>query len=123
MKSKIMKRAHQIVKTLIGDYYARLALALRQAWREAKQMVEEIKQEVKTITLNWKFQPTRFEDAMPAIDELKKHFPCKFNRVKKYWEVQLPIPQGKHRDAWKTYKDIVAPHRNMNMILVDTDGN
>jgi len=40
MKSKIMKRAHQIAKTLIGDYYARLALALRQAWREAKTMIK-----------------------------------------------------------------------------------
>lgn len=34
--SKIMTRAHQIAKTLEGDYAARLSLALKLAWKEAK---------------------------------------------------------------------------------------
>jgi len=38
-RSQIMKRAHEIAKTLVGDWYARLALALRQAWMEAKTIV------------------------------------------------------------------------------------
>lgn len=33
---KIMKRAWEIYRTLIGDHIAKLALALRQAWAEAK---------------------------------------------------------------------------------------
>ena len=33
---KIMTRAHQIAKTLEGNYQARLSLALRMAWKEAK---------------------------------------------------------------------------------------
>ncbi len=42
MKRNIMKRAHEIARTLIGDWYARLALALRQAWREAKEMTNSL---------------------------------------------------------------------------------
>jgi hypothetical protein len=34
MKKNVMKRAHQIAKSLEGDYRARMSLALRQAWRE-----------------------------------------------------------------------------------------
>ena len=41
-RSQIMKRAHEIAKTLVGDYYARLALALRQAWKEVKNIVTEV---------------------------------------------------------------------------------
>ena len=40
---KIMKRAHELARKMEGDYQARMALALRQAWkeeREANQMVE-----------------------------------------------------------------------------------
>src|SRR5690606_12521204 len=33
----IMKRAHQIAKTLEGDYRSRMSIALRQAWMEAKK--------------------------------------------------------------------------------------
>lgn len=32
----IMARAHEIARTLKGDYMARMALALRQAWLEAR---------------------------------------------------------------------------------------
>lgn len=35
-KSDIMVRAHEIARTLDGDYTARMALALRQAWLEAR---------------------------------------------------------------------------------------
>lgn len=35
-KREIMKRAHQIARTLEGHYHARLSLALRMAWVEAK---------------------------------------------------------------------------------------
>ena len=36
MMKKIMKRAHEIAKTMAGDYLARMSYALRQAWAEAK---------------------------------------------------------------------------------------
>lgn len=34
---KIMRRAWEIYRTLEGDHIAKLALALRQAWKEAKK--------------------------------------------------------------------------------------
>lgn len=36
MMKQIMKRAHEIAKTLEGAYMARMSIALRQAWAEAK---------------------------------------------------------------------------------------
>ncbi|SEN77879.1 hypothetical protein [Lihuaxuella thermophila] len=51
MKAQIMKRAHQLAKQMIGDYAARLALALRLAWKEAKEMEDQIV----TITVNRDF--------------------------------------------------------------------
>ena len=38
MKRNVMKRAHQIAKTLEGDYRARMSIALRQAWKEVKEV-------------------------------------------------------------------------------------
>lgn len=39
-KREIMKRAHEIAKKLEGHYSARLVIALRQAWKEAKAVKE-----------------------------------------------------------------------------------
>ncbi|MCL6539811.1 MAG: hypothetical protein K6T87_04345, partial [Roseiflexus sp.] len=33
---QVMKRAHELARGMEGDYVARLALALRQAWKEAR---------------------------------------------------------------------------------------
>ena len=38
MKRSLMKRAHEIARSLEGDYIARMSLALRQAWREVKEV-------------------------------------------------------------------------------------
>ena len=46
-----MKRAHQIAKTLEGDYRARMSMALRQAWQEAKK--EAKKEEKKGMKKNY----------------------------------------------------------------------
>jgi len=40
MKRNVMKRAHQIAKSLEGDYRARMSLALRKAWKEEKGMAK-----------------------------------------------------------------------------------
>ncbi|WP_040742212.1 hypothetical protein [Paenibacillus ginsengihumi] len=36
MLKKVMVRAHELAKTFVGNYSARMSLALRQAWAEAK---------------------------------------------------------------------------------------
>ena len=33
----IMKRAHEIAKALVGDYAAKMSMAMKQAWAEAKK--------------------------------------------------------------------------------------
>ncbi|MFS8612922.1 MAG: hypothetical protein FWJ68_15510 [Planifilum fulgidum] len=38
---KVMKRAHELAKGMEGDYQARMSLALRIAWKEAKEMGEK----------------------------------------------------------------------------------
>lgn len=40
MLSKIMKRAHELAQQMEGHYAARLSLALREAWKEAKEVKE-----------------------------------------------------------------------------------
>ena len=40
--SKVMKRAHQLAKMMVGDYVARLKLALVAAWKEVKRMLEKV---------------------------------------------------------------------------------
>jgi len=42
MKRNVMKKAHQIAKTLEGDYRARMSLALRQAWKEEKRVEKKV---------------------------------------------------------------------------------
>lgn len=41
MMKQIMKRAWQIYRTLTGDKIAKLSMALRQAWAEAKEAAEK----------------------------------------------------------------------------------
>jgi hypothetical protein len=38
---KVMKRAVELAKDMIGDWMARMALALRQAWKEAKRIAAD----------------------------------------------------------------------------------
>lgn len=42
-KQEIMKRANELAKGFEGHYHARLALALRQAWAEAKSAASQPK--------------------------------------------------------------------------------
>lgn len=66
MKRNIMKRAHELAKKMIGDYKARMSLALRQAWREAKKVVEGIE---KYVGKRIKFE-TRGKKAEGTVKEI-----------------------------------------------------
>jgi hypothetical protein len=48
MLKTIMKRAHQLARQMEGDYAARLALGLRQAWREVRRMSKKLETITKT---------------------------------------------------------------------------
>lgn len=47
-KSNLMSRAHKIAKTLIGNYSARLSLALKMVWAEIKKGVNTMVEMVGT---------------------------------------------------------------------------
>jgi len=42
MRRNVMMRAHQIAKSLEGDYRARMSLALRQAWKEEREVEKKV---------------------------------------------------------------------------------
>ena len=109
MKSKIMKRAHQIAKTLIGDYYARLALALRQAWREARQMAD-------TYTVNIKIQMAWFNEGMELIGGLKSlAVSHKYIPHKKIWEFQFPTPKA-NKELWKKIRNYMRDKNQLGYV-------
>ena len=43
MKKAIMKRAWEIYRTLEGDRAAKMSMALREAWEEAKTILEQVR--------------------------------------------------------------------------------
>ena len=43
MKKQIMKRAWEIYRTLTGDRAAKMSMALREAWAEAKAILERVR--------------------------------------------------------------------------------
>ena len=48
---KVMKRAHEIARKLVGDWIARMALALKMAWAEIKKEVNKAMDGFKRIVL------------------------------------------------------------------------
>lgn len=50
MKKNIMKRAHELAKGMIGDYRARMSIALRLAWEEVQEVSNTV--DAKMITIS-----------------------------------------------------------------------
>lgn len=50
MMKQIMTRAHEIARILEGDYMARMSIALRQAWAEAKAPAKKAFKDSATIS-------------------------------------------------------------------------
>lgn len=69
-KAQIMKRAHQIARELEGHYHARLVMALRQAWAEARQP--------KTVVISVNHQPSGGKEWVAEITG--RHPKYNFNR-------------------------------------------
>ena len=46
MQKRVMERAHELRKELVGDYQAVMSLALKQAWEECRAKLEEMPTEV-----------------------------------------------------------------------------
>jgi len=49
-KREMMVEAHQMAKQMVGDYSARLALALRSLWTAAKKGVAKVMKAIESLT-------------------------------------------------------------------------
>ena len=72
-KAQIMKRAHELAKGFEGHYHARLSLALRMAWAEAK-----VASQPKTTIISVKHQPSGGKEWVAEITG--RHPKFKFER-------------------------------------------
>lgn len=81
MLKEIMKRAHRLAKKMIGDYQARLVLALRIAWKEVKTSEEGSigkKKESENYLKNLPYQLyVNIENAKNDGEEITKEFAVK----------------------------------------------
>lgn len=75
-KAQIMQRAHEIARTLEGDYSARMSIALRQAWTEAKIFAKTTKEQIKELVAKYRlYEPNTKKGMIAAVNgvALKKN--------------------------------------------------
>lgn len=85
---KIMTRAHQIAKTLEGDYLVRLQAGLKKAWAESKTTK---KAEVVKETAKAKMLTLFFEDVLGEERAINAWFPngwLEENNIPKMWALR-----------------------------------
>ena len=62
IKRNIMKEAHKLAKEMVGDYQARLALALRKVWTKVKNNKEENKMNKEKEYNSWYRREKEFDE-------------------------------------------------------------
>ena len=75
MQKKVMRKAVKLAKKMTGDWIARMALALKIAWREVKEMAKKFKDVKKFSRSNeWKKYGKHriYIDAKISLIELKE---------------------------------------------------
>lgn len=65
--SMIMKRGHELAKQMTGSYQARLSIALRQAWEEARTANDE---QVKITVPAWFVNKTNWSGLQIKTDKV-----------------------------------------------------
>jgi hypothetical protein len=86
MLRRIMVRAHELARGMEGDYQARLALALRIAWKEERGK-EEVKIEMKELKGSEK-QVKFANDIKEAVLEIVEQLPKKIAKYSKDEEMK-----------------------------------
>ncbi|PUF85771.1 MULTISPECIES: hypothetical protein [unclassified Geobacillus] len=76
-KREIMKKAVKLAKTFIGDWVARMALALKIVWAEAKKMVKKALPELKGTAKQVAWANDIREKAVAVLDEMVKEYSAK----------------------------------------------
>ena len=86
MLRRVMVRAHELARGMEGDYQARLALALRIAWKEERGK-EEVKIEMKELKGSEK-QVKFANDIKEAVLEIVEQLPKKIAKYSKDEEMK-----------------------------------
>jgi hypothetical protein len=66
---KVMKRAVELAKQMIGDWAARMVMALRQAWKEAKVIVANERGAVGKVEIE-----KRIQELLPGYEVSSREF-------------------------------------------------
>lgn len=82
---KIMKKAHELAKKMVGDYAARLALALRQVWKEVRNVgLPELKGTEKQVKWANYIRKVFIENVDSAMEIAKKLIEEEIESEKEY---------------------------------------
>lgn len=76
-KREIMKKAVALAKTFVGDWVARMALALKTVWAEVKKMAEKILPTLKGTEKQVAWANDIREKAIAVLDEMVKEYAAK----------------------------------------------
>lgn len=73
MLRTIMVRAHQLARKMEGDYQARMALALRQAWKEQKEENKMVESFEIGMALNGTFEEIKILETQKIVANGKEY--------------------------------------------------
>jgi copper chaperone CopZ len=76
-KREIMKKAVALAKTFLGDWAARMALALKTVWAEARKMVKKALPELKGTTKQVAWANDIREKAVAVLNGMVKEYATK----------------------------------------------
>lgn len=97
---ELMIRAHQIAKTLEGNYSARMSIALKQAWSEFKMKKETLTEQFENF-LGFKFESP--SDSRISEMYLTKTIVVKYSDYKNYLEMLgRKVKKGSYDASTKT---------------------
>ena len=94
-RKEIMKKAVALAKTFIGDWVARMALALKIVWTEAKKMVKKALPELKGTAKQVAWANDIREKAIAVVEEAVQKFVAKLENGEVF---------TKKDDAYRTAK-------------------
>lgn len=109
---EIMVRAHQLAKMMEGDYQARLALALRTAWAEAKKGGESMRKRYEEYVKSWYLWESA-ETRPMTFEEWKAKEEEKVAEAKAAEQITTYIPfvekaKTEAQDKWEAYEIVQA---------------
>jgi hypothetical protein len=73
---KVMKRAIELAREMFGDWTARMVLALRQAWKEAKSVVANERGVVGKVEIE-----KRIQELLPGYEVSSREFRSSRKRI------------------------------------------